>query len=222
MHVYAHRGARLEATENSLEAFRLAAELGVDGIETDVQRTVDGAWVLMHDDYVLINESYVYVRQLTLSELKKSVAADVVLLDELLDDVGQGLPILLDIKQNDIAYDLAKKIFIENKFEHIEISSFRHEDIKLITQHYTQIKTSIIVASMPLRPEICVQAVGAKGISLVRTALTQRGIDSLQKAKIDIKIYTVNDINEAQMFKDMNINAVITDDPRRIMNVSKK
>ncbi len=222
MHIYAHRGARFEAGENSLNAFRLAAELGVDGIETDVQRTADGVWVLMHDDSVLINECYVYIRQLTFSQLKKSICTDIVTLDELLDDIGQKLPILLDIKQNDIAHDLAQKIIKEKQFGLIEISSFRHEDIKLITQSFPQIKTSIIVASMPWEPEVCVQAVGAKGISLVRTALTRRGIASLQKANIDIKIYTVNDINEAQMFRDMDIDAIITDDPRRIIEHLKK
>ena len=41
--VLAHRGARAVAPENTLEAFRLAAELGADGVELDVHRTADGA-----------------------------------------------------------------------------------------------------------------------------------------------------------------------------------
>lgn len=47
--VVAHRGASRAARENSLEAFRLARELGADGVELDVRRTRDGALVVHHD-----------------------------------------------------------------------------------------------------------------------------------------------------------------------------
>lgn len=45
----AHRGASEEAPENTLEAIRRAVEIGADKIEVDVQRSKDGALVLMHD-----------------------------------------------------------------------------------------------------------------------------------------------------------------------------
>jgi glycerophosphoryl diester phosphodiesterase len=45
----AHRGASATHPENTLPAIRAAIELGVDLVELDVQRTRDGALVLMHD-----------------------------------------------------------------------------------------------------------------------------------------------------------------------------
>jgi len=47
--VLAHRGARLLAPENSLEAFEAALQAGADGIETDVHCSADGHVVLAHD-----------------------------------------------------------------------------------------------------------------------------------------------------------------------------
>lgn len=47
--VVAHRGARWCAVENSLEALRIAAQDGADGVEYDVQLTADGEPVLFHD-----------------------------------------------------------------------------------------------------------------------------------------------------------------------------
>lgn len=47
--IAAHRGAHLEAPENSMPAFRKAIELGIDIIELDVRCTKDGKLVLMHD-----------------------------------------------------------------------------------------------------------------------------------------------------------------------------
>lgn len=47
--VIAHRGGQGLRPENTLEAFRHAASLGVDVLEMDLRRTADGALVVMHD-----------------------------------------------------------------------------------------------------------------------------------------------------------------------------
>lgn len=50
MKVIGHRGASGLAPENTFAGFDLALEIGVDGIETDVQKTKNGKLVLFHDD----------------------------------------------------------------------------------------------------------------------------------------------------------------------------
>jgi glycerophosphoryl diester phosphodiesterase len=47
--VLAHRGSRLRAPENTLEAFALALDEGADGIEFDVRRSADGVPIVLHD-----------------------------------------------------------------------------------------------------------------------------------------------------------------------------
>jgi glycerophosphoryl diester phosphodiesterase len=44
-----HRGSPKEARENTLEAFRLALEAGLDGLELDLHRTRDGVLAVCHD-----------------------------------------------------------------------------------------------------------------------------------------------------------------------------
>ncbi len=50
--IWAHRGARREAPENTLPAFELAVAQGAEGIEFDVQLTADGNVVVIHDETV--------------------------------------------------------------------------------------------------------------------------------------------------------------------------
>lgn len=49
MLILSHRGYHVNVPENTLEAFRAAIELGVDGIETDIRLTADGVAILFHD-----------------------------------------------------------------------------------------------------------------------------------------------------------------------------
>jgi len=50
--MFAHRGARAYAPENTIEAFQLALKLGATGLESDVWITSDGVAVLDHDGHV--------------------------------------------------------------------------------------------------------------------------------------------------------------------------
>ncbi len=50
--IIAHRGASALAPENTLAAFRLAKELGADGIELDVMLSADERLVVIHDQSV--------------------------------------------------------------------------------------------------------------------------------------------------------------------------
>ena len=50
--IYAHRGARREAAENTRPAFDRALHYPIDGIETDIQLTRDEIAVLWHDEFL--------------------------------------------------------------------------------------------------------------------------------------------------------------------------
>lgn len=69
--VWAHRGASGYAPENTLEAFALAAEMGADGVELDVQMSRDGYLVVAHDERIdRVSNGSGFIRDFTLKELK--------------------------------------------------------------------------------------------------------------------------------------------------------
>ncbi|MBQ7860174.1 MAG: hypothetical protein IJ347_08605 [Faecalibacterium sp.] len=47
--IIAHRGVSLDRPENTIPAFQAAVQMGLDGVETDVQLTRDGKLVLHHN-----------------------------------------------------------------------------------------------------------------------------------------------------------------------------
>ena len=88
-----HRGVRGPLPENTLAAFRAALGAGLDGLETDVQRTRDGALVLVHDPEIGGRR----VTASTAAELR-AVAPELTTLDDLLDLVRAHPGTLLNVE----------------------------------------------------------------------------------------------------------------------------
>ncbi len=69
--VIAHRGASAYAPENTLAAFRQAAEMGTDFVELDVQESSDGQVIVVHDsDLMKIGGSPMKIWEHGASELR--------------------------------------------------------------------------------------------------------------------------------------------------------
>lgn len=85
MLVAGHRGMRVGAPENTMEAFLAAAEAGVDMIETDTHMTKDGVIILMHDHTVdRTTKGSGLIRDLTYEEIRDA-GPDVPTLQEFLE-----------------------------------------------------------------------------------------------------------------------------------------
>ncbi len=82
MLVAGHRGVRVGARENTMEAFHMAARAGVDMIETDLHMTKDGVIILMHDHTIdRTTSGSGLIRNLTYREILQA-ANDVPTLEE--------------------------------------------------------------------------------------------------------------------------------------------
>lgn len=70
--VFAHRGGGGLFPENTLEAFKYSAEMGVDVLELDIHSTADGKLVVLHDRTVdRTTDGQGKISDLTLEQLKK-------------------------------------------------------------------------------------------------------------------------------------------------------
>ena len=115
---FAHRGARANAPENTLEAFRLAVRLGATGLESDVWLTADGVCVLDHDGVIGSR-----VRRRAIATLERRELPDFIpSLEELYQDVACGvgatLELSLDVKDTAAAarvIDIARHAGAEDR-----------------------------------------------------------------------------------------------------------
>lgn len=113
--VSAHRGYWSSYPENSLEAYRMAMELGADIIEMDVRLTLDDEMVVFHDACLdrittgygrLRESSWEYVNSLFLRDEHGNISKFKMLkLEEALDFLKDKAVIALDIKEGGALYN---------------------------------------------------------------------------------------------------------------------
>lgn len=95
--MFAHRGARVQARENTIEAFDLALRLGATGLESDVWVTADGVAVLDHDGVVRNGLRRRSIRTMHARDLPEWMPT----LEECFDRIPAGLDVSLDLKSPD-------------------------------------------------------------------------------------------------------------------------
>jgi glycerophosphoryl diester phosphodiesterase len=95
---FAHRGARAQARENTLEAFDLARKLGATGLESDVWLTADGVPVLDHDG--LARRAW-WRREPIKALVRTALPAHIPSLGDLYEDCGTDFQLSLDVKDVD-------------------------------------------------------------------------------------------------------------------------
>jgi glycerophosphoryl diester phosphodiesterase len=94
--LFAHRGARAHASENTIDAFSLAIRLGATGLETDAWLTQDGQVVLDHDGW-----QRRFPRRWIADVERGRLGDHIPTLAELYAAVGTAHPISVDIKNPD-------------------------------------------------------------------------------------------------------------------------
>ena len=167
---FAHRGASYHAPENTLAAFVLAAEMGADGIELDVQLSKDGELVVIHD-FVLetTTDGTGPVRERTLTELKALDAGSpfdpahagqrIPTLQEVIEAVGHRLLLNIELKTSSwrddgLARAVVRSITDNDLLDRTVVSSFNPLALYRVNKLNRSISTGLLYAPdlpLPLR-----------------------------------------------------------------------
>lgn len=165
--IWVYRGCCTLYPENTLEAFRAAAELdGITGIELDIQLTSDGEMVVFHDENLRrVTHIDRNVRGCTLAEIKNiAIPANdgkycsIPTLEEVLVMMkpyceSRGILINIELKTSVIRYDgiESKAYEIVRKYgmeQYIVWSSFLAESVDIIKKIDQDAKTAVLAMSI--------------------------------------------------------------------------
>lgn len=232
LEIYAHRGACRAAPENTLVAFRLARQLGADGIELDVKLTADSEIVVIHDQTVdRTTTGTGSVASLKLEEILRLDAGlkfdqtytgcRIPTLDEVFFDLGNSLRYDIELTHYRSPFDsLPEKVAALVKKHHLEphviFSSFMPFGLKRIKQLLPGVPAGLIAGKgfagalsrswlgWKLAPDLIVPHI---------SGLQQDFVSQQHARRRGVIPWTVNEKDDLKRCQAMGIRAIITDVP---------
>lgn len=225
--VLAHRGASRHAPENTVAAFRLAAEHGADGIEVDLRFSNDGAVVLHHDPEI---EGLGPIAHHTLVEALDA-QPDLATLQQtlLLDD---SLILNVEIKndprepgfdpQERMATHVVAWIRDNGLHDRVLVTSFSMAALDRVRFLDSSIPTGVLLNHFDGLRKAVRTTVGAghSWILPTRARLLWRprsAIETAHRAGLKVGAWTVDRPRRLVALAEAGIDAVITNDPRRAL-----
>ena len=230
--VMAHRGGSLEAPENTIESFKYAIEIGSDIIETDIQLSSDGVPYIFHDDDLKripgIEKNFNDLLASEIDELNIFGDFKIPTLEETLKQFPDT-KFQIDFKTDEV---VDPAIEIINKLPHVKknlcIASFSSQRLQKIKSKLSDVTYSmgphevlkLLLKSFGIyRGEIsgdCLQIpIYRYGIKIV----TRRFVDFCKRENIKISVWTINSIEEMDYLIDLDVDGIITDKPKALINL---
>ncbi len=234
--VCAHRGFSAIAPENTLAAFQLAIEEGVDGIELDVHMTRDGEIVVLHDETVdRTTDGTGRVRDLELSEIKrldsgrwfseKYSGQAIPTLSEVLELFSQtNLWINIELKNNIVKYPRLEELVVEEierygLQDRVILSSFNHYSLHHLKLYRPELELAALLAAGLYEPWVYAGHLGVDGIHPYYPSVTEEMIAECHARGIRVRPYTVDDREQMEKLARAGVDAIITNFPHRLIEL---
>ncbi len=231
--VTAHRGASIEAPENTIAALRRAVEAGADYAEIDVQHTKDRVIVLLHDaDLMRMGGDPRRLAGLTLDEMAgvdvgrnfhpEFVGEHVPTLEEVIAFVRGRMKLNIELKYNvpdpGLAPAVVELLRRENFLDQAVITSLDYEALRQVKSIEPDLKTGhIVTASVGdvMRSEADFLSLNSAktGVAIVRRA---------HAAGKEVHVWTVNDPEAMLRMIERGVDNIITDKPAMLVDVMRR
>jgi len=228
MEIWGHRGAYSHAPENTLTGFQMAADMGADGVELDIQLSRDGEIVVIHDEKVdRTSNGQGYVKDFTLSELKKlnfnirgitkPLFMEIPTLEEVFELLlPTTLSINIEFKTGIVYYEgiEAKALKAAEKcgiIERIVWSSFNHYSVQKLKKLKPCVQTAFICArQIIVTGEQCEKT----GVSALHPNIAQLQfpglVEDCHKRGVKVRTWTVNEPEQFKLAYDLGVDGVCT------------
>jgi len=242
--VISHRGANLEAPENTLPAFEKALAYNVDGFENDVHMTKDGVLVVVHDDTIdRTSNGTGYVCEMTFNELRaldfgswfspEFAGTKIPTLAEFFELCGGLKVINVEIKQAvdgstasaPAVVKLAKEMGV---FDKLLVSSF---DMNMLQACLAEDPATRVAFLYAMDNEDACEAIADDPVAFAKkhnlTAYhpivlmcNADFIEECQEAGIMVNPWTVNQEHAITALREWGADGVITDEPALAMKIN--
>ena len=215
--IYAHRGLHRLARENTLEAFRAAVALGVDGVELDVRRCRDGALVVHHDP-VAQGVVIAGARRSELPDYVPSFASAMAALE--------GVRVNVEIKNlsepAETSYDpsgsFARQVvdYVHeiDGADRVMVSSFDEATCAHVRAHDPDLDVGWLLWGIDVSSALVrARALGLNAVHPHFMSVNDAVLDQAGELGLGVNVWTVNETADLERMVLWGVRSIISDDP---------
>jgi glycerophosphoryl diester phosphodiesterase len=234
----AHRGASAYAPENSLLAFRRAAEMGADLVEIDIQITADQRAVVSHDASLQrIYGLNLTVADLTLAQLRAATSTkpDVEPIPTFEEVaflcLSLKLGLYLDLKAYHPAAlrSILQTLRAYDMLPYTIIGAFRPDWLADIPAFNGEAATSVLFSTQGVDPVLLAQSVGARYVHPCweylapqpHQLLAPPWIEAVRRAGLGIVTWHEERPAEIQALINLGVDAICSDTPDVVVSLTQ-
>lgn len=238
--VIAHRGASGVEPENTVAAMKRAVEVGADLIEIDVQRTLDGQLVVIHDATVDRTAKGAYtgpVAGLTLEQIKTLDAGAwknpqrrgerVPTLEEALRSVEGNAIFLIENKVTGIERDIAEVIRRTGTQRNVVFQSFDPNSVRAFRALMPEVPAGVLfgnpgIADDAERAAMMVETAlkaNAQFVAVNYGAVTPQFVRYIQARGLNVWVWTVDAASDMRRMIEAGVDGIITNYPEILREV---
>jgi glycerophosphoryl diester phosphodiesterase len=213
--VIAHRGASASFPENTLEAFRGAAEHGADWVELDARRTADGALVVHHDALLADGRAIVELAAADLPPSVPSLAAAL--------DACAGMGVNIEIKNNPPDPDFEREELVADRTivllaerggrDEVLISSFNPATLRHIRDRAPHLATALLVVEPEPDVVDVVLAAGHQALHPYDWFVDEDLVARCHTAGLQVNVWTVDDPDRMVELLALGVDGLCTNVP---------
>jgi glycerophosphoryl diester phosphodiesterase len=228
--VLGHRGARHSAPENTLRAFELAQREGADGIELDVRLDGDGRVIVLHDrtlERVSGGSETRDVEELGAAELAQVSLG------------GERVPLLADVlawaREKQTRVNVELKSDVSRPFSLLDgvrrvVSASGSAADQVLFSSFAPTFVAALAVSCPSLPRAFLIDSGSRflrrapgwrlfahGVNPRAALVTAERMANWRRQGALVSTWTVNDPVEAARLAELGVDAIISDEPGKIL-----
>lgn len=232
--IFGHRGASMHAPENTLSAFRLALEMGADGIELDITPSADGVPMIIHDPNLEgTTDGKGDVRQLSAAEIQtydagvrfgsKYAGERVPTLKEVFEAFGNRTRYNLDMKtfypeDRPIVRTILGLIEQYKLAPYVLISSFSLDTLRWFSEESRGLRLGVLISQYT--PHMMLEdgrrwGMHYEALHPENTLVDEAAVRRARAQRKKMVVWTVNEAERKRELTLLGVDAIITDDPAR-------
>jgi len=217
-----HRGAKGYITENTLESFSKAIDLGANAVELDVRRSKDAQLIISHDDNLKkVFGKDVLVSESTLPELKQLTGNMIVTLEEALRFIGGKVEkTLIELKETGYEESVLDLITQEHLRERVIVVSFLEDALVRVRDLDETIETGLIYTK-PKKPIETALRLNAQYLVSLYRFMHRRDVAKAHKSNLKVIVWTINTKKEAEEYVAKDVDGIASDKPDILRHIAR-